>query len=365
MFFVMIAFVSSGLFGQNADNKYPDPAKFSKLVDGKETTLILLKNGNGITAAVTNFGARLVSLKVPSEKGLTDVVLGFNSIEEYLKAVGRNYGATVGRFANRIAGGKFRLDGKTYELPVNNNGNNIHGGPNGFNEQVWNIEKSTDSSVMLSLFSKDGTNGFPGNLKVELVYLLTKNNELRIDYFAETDKKTVINLTNHSFFNLNGSGSILDHEVSINADRFTPVGETLIPTGELKPVRGTPFDFRKPVRIGPKIDTTNLQIKYANGFDHNFVLNGEGMKLAATAFSPKSGITMKTYTTEPGMQFFTGNGFNGRDKDRNGRPILFRDAFCFETQHFPDSPNQPNFPSTIIVPGKNFRSATVYKFTWK
>lgn len=355
---------------QKARPAYLDPAKFEKEVNGKKTGIAFLSNKKGMQVAITNYGARLVSAVIPDKNGKpVDIVVGFNSIDEYIKATGRNYGATVGRYANRMAKGQFTLDGTTYQLPLNNNGNNLHGGPLGFNEQVWDWVKVADQSVTLAYLSKDGENGFPGNLKVTITFSLSEQNELKIAYAATTDKKTVLNLTNHSYFNLEGGGSVTGYQVYVNADQYTPVNEAMLPTGEIAPVANTPFDLRKPALVSAVVDQPSQQLQYGGGFDHNFVLNKrKGLKtpeLAATAFSPRSGITMKVFTTEPGIQFFTANTLKGVDKDRNGNAINAREAFCFETQHFPDSPNHPQFPSTVLKPGEKFQSVTVYQLVTK
>lgn len=354
------------MHAQSVPHPYLNPQKFEKEINGKKTGIAFLKNKKGMTVAITNFGARLVSVIVPDKTGNpVDVVVGFNSIDAYIQAVGRNYGATVGRYANRMSKGQFTLDGTTYQLPLNNNGNNIHGGPNGFNEQVWDWVEKSDRAVTLAYLSKDGENGFPGNLKVQITFSLNDQNELKIAYTAETDKKTVLNLTNHSYFNLEGGGSVTGYQVYINADHYTPVNEAMIPTGEIVPVTNTPFDLRKPTIISSVVDAPHPQLKYGGGFDHNFVLNkqkgGKTPELAATAYSPQTGILMKVFTTEPGIQFFTANTLKGVDKDRNGKPINAREAFCFETQHFPDAPNHPNFPSTLLSPGEQFQSVTIYQ----
>ncbi len=349
---------------QYADN-YLLKENFEKELNGKEISLAVLKNGKGMEVAVTNYGARLVSARLPDKTGKpVDIVVGFNSIDEYINAKGRNYGATVGRYANRIANAQFDLDGKRYNLPQNSNGNNIHGGPGGFNDQVWDWVAISDKAVTLSYLSKDGENGFPGNLKVMLTYSLNKKNELEISYSAQTDRKTVLNLTNHSYFNLDGGGTVAHNEVMVNAGYYTPVNENLIPTGEIRSVINTPFDLRKPTIVSTVWDKPDPQLRYGGGFDHNFVLNKRNRKkpkLAASMYSPESGIQMTVHTTEPGIQFFTANTLKGDDKDRNGNPIAAREAFCLETQHFPNSPNQPNFPSTVLEPGKKFESHTIYR----
>lgn len=355
---------------QKAGPAYLNPKHFEKEVNGKKTGIAFLNNKKGMQVAITNYGARLVSAIVPDKNGKpVDIVVGFNSIDEYIQAKGRNYGATVGRYANRMAKGQFTLDGITYQLPLNNNGNNLHGGPMGFNEQVWDWVNVSDKQIALSYLSKDGENGFPGNLKVTITFSLSEQNELKIAYAAVTDKKTVINLTNHSYFNLEGGGSVTGYEVYVNAHQYTPVNEAMLPTGEIASVANTPFDLRKPAIVSTVVDLPNQQLRYGGGFDHNFVVNKSKStkvpELAATAFSPKSGITMKVFTTEPGVQFFTANTLKGLDKDRNGQPINAREAFCFETQHFPDSPNHPNFPTTVLKPGEKFQSGTIYQLVTK
>ncbi len=345
----------------------PARVDFQKTVDGQQTDLLFLKNRKGTKVAITNFGARIVSLVVNDKEGKpVDVVIGFNTIDEYLNAKGsRGYGAVMGRYANRIGNGRFELDEKSYQLEKNNNGNNIHGGPKGFNERIWKIVKANKKKIKLAYFSADGEMGFPGNLQVSVTYSLDKMNRLGIQYEARTDKKTIINLTNHSFFNLNGDGNILNHEVFIDAGFFTPVTDRMVPTGEIKPTDKQPFDFRKPVKVSERISGNDPQLAIAGGgFDHNFVLATPRRKsrLAASAFSPVTGILMKTYTTEPGVQFFTANSFKGLDKGKNDKPIDKYAGLCFETQHFPDSPNHPNFPSTVLLPGKKFKSHTSYQF---
>ncbi|MGN7784059.1 aldose epimerase family protein [Niabella sp. 22666] len=367
---VMCMLFTITVSAQKSRPVYLNPPNFEKEVNGKKTGIAFLSNKKGMQVAITNYGARLVSAVVPDKNGKpVDIVVGFNSIDEYINAKGRNYGATVGRYANRMAKGQFTLDGTIYQLPLNNNGNNLHGGPMGFNEQVWDWVKVSDKAITLAYWSKDGENGFPGNLKVTLTFSLSEQNELKIAYAATTDKKTVLNLTNHSYFNLEGGGNVTGYIVSVNADQYTPVNEAMLPTGEIASVTGTPFDLRKPTIVSALVDLPNQQLQYGGGFDHNFVLNKrKGTKtpeLAATAFSPKSGITMKVFTTEPGIQFFTANTLKGLDKDRNGNPINAREAFCFETQHFPDSPNHPNFPTTVLKPGEKFESVTVYQLEVK
>jgi aldose 1-epimerase len=294
-----------------------------------------------------------------------DVVFGYDSLQGYYN--GRAYfGCVAGRYANRIANGQFRLDGKTYDLAKNNGPNSLHGGLKGFDKVVWTA-KQDDGGLTLTYTSKDGEEGYPGNLTVTVMYSLKNDNSLQIDYSAVTDKATLVNVTNHSYFNLEGQGQgdILDHELQFNADGFTPVDSTLIPTGEIRKVAGTPFDFTSPHKIGERInDTSDLQIKYGLGYDHNFVLNGETgkMKLAARVKAPISGRIMEVHTTEPGVQFYSGNFLNGSEKGK-GSVYGYRTGFCLETQHFPDSPNQPSFPSAVLKPGEEYRSTTVFKFS--
>ncbi len=345
----------------------PDVKDFQQTIDGKQTNLYVLKNHNGMTAAITNYGGRLVSLVVPDKNGtLKDVVVGFDNVNDYTKGADTYFGATVGRYGNRIAKGKFNIDGKPYTLAINNAPNSLHGGNKGFSRVVWDGNQLNDSTLVLTYLSKDMEEGFPGNLNVKVTYSLTADNGLKIDYQATTDKKTIINLTNHSFFNLNGqgSGTILNHLLQINANKYTPVDSTLIPTGKLEPVAGTPFDFTKLTAIGSRInDTSKMQLKNGKGYDHNFVLNGSGMKHAATAIGDQSGIKMDVYTMEPGIQFYTGNFMEGAHSLMGGSKDEHRTAFCLETQHFPDSPNQPSFASTILSPGQTYKTTTIYKFS--
>lgn len=347
----------------------PDAKNFQATIDGKPTDLFVLKNHNGMTAAITNYGGRLVSLVVPDRNGkLTDVVVGFKSVEDYEKSTEPYFGATIGRFGNRIAKGKFTLDGKEYTLFKNNGPNTLHGGKKGFQAVVWDARKLNDSTLELTYLSKDMEEGFPGNLNVKVTYSLTADNGFKCEYEATTDKKTIVNLTNHAFFNLNGegSGTILNHEVQIFADKYTPVDSTLIPTGKLEPVKGTPFDFTKPATIGARINGNNEQLKNGNGYDHNFVLNGtkaNGLSHAATVVGDKSGIVMNVFTEEPGLQFYSGNFMQSKNIFKGGSKDDFRTAFAMETQHFPDSPNQPSFPSTVLDPSKTYHTVSIYKFS--
>ena len=343
---------------------------FQKTIDGKVTNLYLLKNDQ-IKVYITNYGGRIVSLLTPDRSGqIGDVVLGFKSIDDYLSANGPYHGALIGRVGNRIAKGKFKLGSETYSLPINNNENHLHGGPEGFNNQVWEVKAADDSSITMNYFSSDGEMGYPGNLDVEVMYSLNDENELLITYKATTDKSTPVNLTNHAFFNLAGeaNGTINDHLLKLNADHFTPVDKTLIPLGENRSVEGTPFDFRTPKTIGRDLNLqeTDLQMEYGGGYDHNFVLNKEKdveMSLAAYVIDPKSGRRMDIFTEEPGIQFYGGNFMDGSDIGKYGKKFLYRESFALETQHFPDSPNQPSFPNTILNPGEVYQSKSVYKFS--
>lgn len=347
---------------------------FGQLPDGRATQLYTLRHTNGFQAEISDFGGTVVRLLAPDRDGkLADVVLGFDSIEPYPKR-SPFFGAIVGRVGNRIAGGTFTLDGETYTLATNNSPAGrpctLHGGVVGFDKVLWDATITTRDgmpALRLTYASKDGEEGFPGTLNVEVVYSLTPDNGLRIDYTATTDKPTPVNLTNHSYFNLRGEGegTILDHEVTIQAARYTPVGAGLIPTGELAPVAGTPFDFTTPHRVGERIGQRDPQLENANGYDHNFVLDAARgqLALAATVFEPESGRVLEVLTTEPGVQFYSGNFLNGRLTGKSGKPYVFRGALCLETQHFPDSVNQPSFPSTVLRPGETYRSTTVYRFS--
>jgi len=347
-----------------------DAKKFQQTLDGKQTSLYVLKNNN-IEVTITNYGARIVSLRVPDKNGnMTDVSIGFNNVDDYGKGGDTYFGAVVGRYGNRIAKGKFKLDGKEYTLATNNAPNHLHGGNKGFSRVVWDAQQPDDSTLILIYVSADGEEGYPGELNTQVTYTLTSNNELKIDYEATTDKATVVNLTNHTYFNLNGEGrgTINNHLMMINADKYTPVDSTLIPTGKLEPVANTPLDFRKPTAIGARInDTNNIQLKYGKGYDHNFVLNksGNGLTKAAEVVGDQSGIVMDVYTTEPGIQFYGGNFMNGSHKLKSEKTDDHRTAFCLETQHYPDSPNHPNFPSTTLEPGKVYKTTTVYTFSVK
>lgn len=345
-------------------------AGFKDSLDGKEISLYELVNNKKAKATFTNYGGRLVSLMVPDKSGkLTDVVLGFASAADYLKSTEKYFGATIGRYGNRIARGKFTLDGVEYTSSINNGKHTLHGGKKGFESVVWDAVQPDKSTIVFTYLSKDGEEGYPGNLKVKVTYSLTDNNELKMEYEATTDKKTVVNLTNHAFFNLNGegSGTILNHLVQINADRYTPVNGGLIPLGDLPPVKGTPFDFTKPTTIGARINEENVQLKNGKGYDHNFVLNKakKGLNHAATVVGDLSGIQMDIYTQEPGLQFYSGNFMKGKNTFKGGGKDDYRTAFAMETQHFPDSPNRPEFPSTVLNPGEKYHTVSFYKFSVK
>jgi aldose 1-epimerase len=343
-------------------------AAFHQTVNGKQVSLYVLKNKKNATAELTNYGARLVSLMVPDKNGNpVDVTLGYDSIGDYTKPGESYFGASIGRYANRIANAKFKLDGKEYSLPVNNKPNCLHGGDKGFDKQVWDADQKDSQTITFNYVSKDGEEGFPGNVTAKITFTLTDDNSLQIDYEATTDAKTVVNLTNHSYWNLNGAGtgSITDHEMMINADNILPVNLDLIPTGKPMKVEGTPFDFRKSTVIGKGIaDTANLQIKNGKGFDHNYVLNGVNGKVnkVAVAKGNVSGITMEVYTDQPGLQFYTGNFLNKSKIGKGGKVYDYRNAFCLEAGHYPDSPNQPAFPTTTLEPGQVYKQTTIYKF---
>lgn len=347
---------------------------FGTTDDGREVDLYTLTNKNGMEARITNFGGILVSLKVPDRKGnLQDIVLGYDSLDGYKD--NKSYlGSTIGRYGNRIAHGQFTLDGKTYNVPKNDGGNSLHGGTTGFNKRFWNAKDVSSKGVEaleLTYLSKDGEEGYPGNLTVKVVYSVPENkNEVKIDYSATTDKDTVLNLTNHSYFNLSGQGNgdILKHELMLNASRFTPVDSTLIPTGELRSVKGTPFDFLHSTAIGARINDDNEQLKFGRGYDHNWVLDAgakHSLSLAARAYDPESGRVLEVLTTEPGIQFYSGNFLDGSITGKDGKFYKHRYAFCLETQHFPDSPNHPDFPTTVLKPGEHYHSTTVFRFSAK
>lgn len=349
-----------------------DAAQFQGSVDGQEISLYTLTNKNGVTMQVTNYGAHVVSLWTPDRNGVwEDVVLGFESLDRYINNDGERFiGATIGRYGNRIADGEFTLNGVDYHLSKYNNGQCLHGGDIGFDKVVWSVDSLTSNAIYLSYLSEDMEEGFPGNLAVQMTYTLTDDNEFRVDHRATTDKATPVNLTHHSFFNLRGegNGTINNHELTIFADRYTPVNESLIPTGEIALVEGTPFDFRRPTAIGVRINETDEQFVNCKGYDHNFVLNRtseSGLELAASVYEPEHGRYMEVWTTEPALQFYGGNFFDGTQRGKGEKMFNYRESFALETQHYPDSPNQPHFPSTILEPGEVYTHTCIYKFATK
>ena len=356
-----------------AENSFEKPLKdvdFDTEIDGKPVKLYWLEKGN-LHVALTNYGGRIVGLWTPDKNGqLIDVVLGRSSIESYLKGPELYLGATIGRVGNRIAKGKFKVEGKEYSVEPNNSGNALHGGENGFHDRVWDANQTNAYTVELHYTSPDGEEGFPGELETKVTYSLVDDHTLKMEYEATTDKTTVVNLTNHAYFNLNGegSGSIIDHELQIYAETYNPVnGEGgLIPTGELRKVAGTPFDFNSPHVIGERIEADNEQLKFGGGYDHNWILSGKqenGMNHAATLTGDKSGIIMDVYTEEPGLQFYTGNFMAGENTLKSGAKDENRSAICLETQHFPDAPNQPDFPSIELAPEDTYHTVSEYSFS--
>jgi aldose 1-epimerase len=343
---------------------------FDTIIDGKKVNLFWIEN-QGIKAAFTNYGGRLVGLWVADKNGKpTDVVVGMNSVAGFKNATEPYFGATIGRVGNRIAKGKFTLEGKQYQVPLNNGKNALHGGVKGFQDVVWDAVKTNENTLVFSYVSPDGEQGFPGNLKVKVTYTIADDNSVKMEYEATTDKTTVVNLTNHAFFNLNGegSGTILNHELQIYANEFTPVDEGLIPNGELKAVKNTPFDFTSKHTIGERIETKDEQLKFGKGYDHNYVLNGtkkNGLNHAATISGDKSGIVMDIFTQEPGLQFYSGNFMKSKNTFKSGSKDDFRTAFALETQHFPDAPNQPKFATIVLKPGQKYHTVSYYQFSVK
>jgi len=358
------------LFSCNGQPDMPeliDDNAFNTQLDGKKVGLFTLQNENGLVTQITNYGARVVNLWTPDKNGsFEDIVLGYESLESYLSSDYIYFGALIGRYANRIANGQFTLNDIVYTLARNNNANHIHGGVKGFNNVVWDVEQVDETTLVLTYLSPDMEEGYPGDLLIKVQYQLTDGNELKIEYTATTNKPGPVNITHHSFFNLHGAGngSINDHIMQINADYYTPVDKGLIPTGEIAKVEGTPMDFRKPVVIGDRVDDDFEQVKIGNGYDHNWVLNKDGNEVdfAARVVDPASGRTMEVYTNEPGMQFYGGNFMEGFGTGKGGKVYEYRATFCLETQHYPDSPNQEHFPSTILYPGEEYYSICVYKF---
>ncbi|PYN82528.1 MAG: galactose-1-epimerase [Candidatus Rokuibacteriota bacterium] len=374
VFVVIVAVIIQGLtVGAQAQNRpaYVETRReaFQKEIDGRKVDLFTLKASTGMVVKITNQGGKIVQLLVPDKDNhLGDVVLGYETVDQYV--TGRaSFGAIIGRYANRIAKGRFTLNGREYQLPVNNGPNHLHGGK-GTHFLVFDARQLDERTLQLTYNFKDGEEGYPGNTNLKVVYAVTDDQQLRITYEAVTDRPTVVNFTNHAFFNLagEGRGDVLDHELTVNADRFTPIDATSIPTGELRAVKGTPMDFTRPARIGARINDSDEQLKFGTGYDHNYVLNktaGE-LSFAARLSDPVSGRIMEVYTTEPGMQLYTGNFLTGKapnDVGKGGKPYPVRSAVCLETQHFPDSPNKAGFPTTVLNPGQWFTSTTVYKFS--
>ena len=345
-----------------------DKTKFQTVVNGDSTDLFVLKNKAGMEVSITNFGGRIVSIMVPDKTGkMIDVVLGFDSISDYIN-VPSDFGASIGRYANRINQGKITIDGKTIQLPQNNFGHCLHGGPQGWQYQVYkNVKQTGDSIIEMTRFSPDGDMNFPGNVEAKVTFKLTNDNAINIDFSATSDQKTVINMCNHSYFNLGGDPSkpITEDELYINADNFTPVDSTFMTTGEIVTVKGTPMDFTTPKTVGKEINNYDYaQLKNGNGYDHNWVLNtaGDVSKLAAKVVSPASGVSLEVYTNEPGIQVYTGNFLDGKVKGKKGITYNQRTGICLETQHYPDSPNKPQWPSVMLEPGKVYQSTCIYKF---
>lgn len=344
-------------------------ADFQTEVDGKQTDLFVLKNKNGMEVCITNFGGRMVSIMVPDRDGkMQDVVLGFDSIQDYIKYP-TDFGATIGRYANRINQGKITVDSVTYQLPQNNYGHCLHGGPRGFQYQVFEARPLGEQSLELTYLSKDGEEGFPGNLTCKVIFTLTDDNAIDIRYSAETDRSTVVNMTNHSYFNLDGNPSLTnsDYLLTIDADAYTPVDSTFMTTGEVASVEGTDMDFRQPTAIGTRINNDFLQLKYGKGYDHNWVLNTrcDDSRACTTLESPRTGIVLDVYTNEPGIQFYAGNFLDGTVTGKKGIVYNNRAAVCLETQKYPDTPNKPEWPSALLKPGEKYDSHCVYKFSVK
>jgi aldose 1-epimerase len=365
----LLGSLALGAGAQSAKNMDMQP--FGKTSDGQEVFLYTLRNQSGMEVKITNYGGTITSIKVKDRHGkFNDVVLGFDNLDGYISKSNTSYfGALIGRYANRIAHGAFVLDGHQYHVPINDGPNSLHGGLRGFDKRVWqakDVSTARAPELELHYLSRDGEEGFPGNLSVTVRYSVSGENDLRLDYSATTDKDTVLNLTNHSYFNLAGpgSGDILEHKLTLAADRFTPIDKTLIPTGAIKDVAGTPLDFRKATAIGARINEDDQQLKFAKGYDHNFVLNrsGQGTELAAKVEEPRSGRVLEVFTTQPGIQFYSGNFLNGSVRGIGG-VYNFRSALCLETQHFPDSPNHPNFPSVVLRPGQEFHQTTIFRFS--
>lgn len=369
---IMVAGIAGCARNDQAGNG-AKPVSFGKTPDGTEVYLYTLKNRAGMEARITNYGGIVVSLRVPDRSGvMNDVVLGYDSLAGYVKET-PYFGALIGRYGNRIKKGRFSLEGREYVLATNNGANHLHGGVKGFDKVVWKaepVQSGEGPSLVLTYVSKDGDEGYPGALSVQAVYTVTESNELAVEFTATTDRSTIVNLTHHSYFNLagaDGDATILDHMLMIDADRFTPVDSTLIPTGELQDVTGTPMDFRTPVAIGARINGDDVQLKRGGGYDHNWVVNGfgKGMRVIARVTDAKTGRILEVRSAEPGLQFYSGNFLDGTLVGKYSRKYVHRYGFCLEPQHFPDSPNQPGFPSVVLKPGDTYRNRIVYAFSAK
>ena len=365
---LLISGCASNSSNENLTLSGLSPSHFEKAMDGNQTTqLYTLKNANGVEVCITNFGARIVSIMVPDKNGeMQDVVLGFDNIEDYIN-VPSDFGATIGRYANRIGQGKITIDGKEIQLPQNNYGHCLHGGPTGWQYKTFEAIQTNDKTIKLTVVSPDGDNNFPGNVTAHVTYTLTEDNAIDIKYEATTDQKTIINMTNHSYFNLNGdpSGSAMNHTLYLASDSITPVDDTFMTSGEMMAVAGTPFDFNTPKAISQDVTNfDNEQIKFGKGFDHNWVLSTKGdiKQVAAKLVSPVTGITLEVYTNEPGIQVYTGNFLDGTVKGKKGIVYQQRASVCLETQHYPDSPNKAHWPSVILEPGKTYQSHCIFKF---
>ena len=370
LFFIFMTtqFINESLAQMPDKIKPLNKSDFDRVIDDHAVKLFSLTNNNGMLSEITNYGGRVVSLWVPDKEGIyTDVVLGYETLDGYLSSNEGYYGAIIGRYANRIAKGRFSLNNVEYTLATNNGENHLHGGKNGFNNVIWEARLIDNSTLELRYTSVDGEEGYPGNLDIKVIYQLTDENELKVEYWASTDKSTPVNLTHHSFFNLHGDGrgSMNDHILQINANSYTPVNQNLIPTGDIADVRGTPMDFRIAKIIGKDLNRESKQLVYGNGYDFNWVINqnAKGLNYAARVEEPASGRVMEVYTNEPGVQFYGGNFLNGSDVGKNNHVYRSQEAFCLETQHYPDSPNQTNFPNTVLNPGDEYYSLCIYKFT--
>ena len=369
-FLLILVFLNNQSCNMRNDIKLLNKSDFQKNIDGKKTDLFVLRNKNGVISEITNYGARVVSLWVPDLNGsFDDIVLGCSTLDDYISIKERYFGATIGRYANRIKNGKFKINNTDFILKKNNGPNHLHGGNIGYNDVVWEGKQLDNQTVEFKYLSKNMEEGYPGNLNVKVIYHLSDQNELKIEYFANTDEPTYVNLTHHSFFNLlgAGNGNINNHLLYINAKSFTPIDSKLIPTGKIELAEGTPFDFNTLTKIGKRLNDEDEQLKFGNGYDHNFVLNNSNSTdiLAARVIEKKSGRILEVYTNEPGMQLYGGNFLDGKTIGKQSKAYNYRSAFCLETQHFPDSPNNPNFPNTLLKPKDNYYSICIYKFLVK